>query len=425
MSKAADIAVVVLAAGKGVRMRSDRPKVLFDLAGAPMVRYVVEAALALRPTRCVVVVGHGAAEVRAALAGLPVDFALQRVQHGTGHAVRCAERTLRAHEGPVLVLYGDIPLVRTRTLADLVALHRRRKAAATLLTMFPGDPAGYGRIVRDATGAFAAILEDKDATPAQREIGEVNTGIGVFAGRRLWPALRRLRTDNAQGEQYLTDVPLRFLAEGLGVETLPAADASEVAGVNSLSDLAAAARAARDRILLDHLHAGVRIVDPGTTWIDRDVRIGAGTVVEPFTVISGGSEIGRGCVVGPFAHLRAGTRLADGAAVGNFVEVKKSVLGRGVKAKHLAYLGDAQIGEGTNVGCGTITANYDGRRKHPTTIGRDVHVGSGTVFVAPVTVGDGATTGAGAIVLSGRDVPPGATVVGVPAKVLARGEVRR
>lgn len=401
-------------------MHSDRPKVLFDLAGWPIVRHVVETARELRPARLVVVTGQGKKEVEAALSGQPLETVVQHRQLGTGHAVRQAEKHLADHDGHVLVLVGDAPLVPVETLADLLAHHGRRRAAATILTAKADDPTGYGRILRDDDGRFVAIREHRDATPEERGTDEINSGILAFRSDSLWPALRRLRRKNRQDEYYLTDVPGLLLDDGERVEAIPAGRFEDVIGINSPDQLAAAAAEIRRRIVNRHMAAGVRIVDPTSTWIDEDVRIGAGTTVFPFTVMTGDVRIGVGCEIGPFSHLRAGTRLRDGAQIGNFVEVKKTTVGEGSKAKHLSYLGDATIGAGTNVGCGTITANYDGRTKHQTIIGNGVHVGSGTVFVAPIEVGDGVRTGAGAVLLAKQNVAPGVTVVGVPAKPVAR-----
>jgi len=421
MSKRSDLAVVVLAAGKGKRMKSDLPKVVFDLNGWPLVRHVTAAAKALRPARIVVVTGHGRERVEEALAGEPVETVVQRRQLGTGHAVRCAEKALKDFTGRVLVLYGDVPLVTPKTLKALLAAHGRRRASVTLLTARADDPSGYGRILRDDEGRFAGIREEKDATAAERRVDEINTGIMVFDARRLWPALRRLKNENAQGEYYLTDVPGRAAADGGKVVAVEAHSFRDVRGVNSLAELAETAAVSRGRILAEHMAKGVRIVDPSTVYVDRGVKIGAGTTIFPFTVLTGDVRIGKGCEVGPFSHLRTGATLRDGAQIGNFVEVKKTVVGQGSKAKHLTYLGDAVIGRKTNIGCGTITANYDGRNKHRTTIGDGVHVGSGTVFVAPVKIGNRAVTGAGAVVARGRDVGAGETVVGVPARVLRKG----
>jgi bifunctional UDP-N-acetylglucosamine pyrophosphorylase/glucosamine-1-phosphate N-acetyltransferase len=422
--KTAAVAAVILAAGKGTRMRSDRPKVLFEVAGRPMAGHVLEAALGLRPKRVVVVVGHGAADVREALRKDPcfdpavVRFALQAEQRGTGHALRCALGGLRGFRGTVLVLNGDVPLVGTETLRTLVDAHRRSATSATVLTFRPADPTGYGRVVRDGRGAFLDIVEEKDADFETRTIAEVNAGLYAFDASVLSGTLRRLRARNSQHELYLTDVPRLLRRDGRGVGAVRVLDPEVVSGVNTLSELAAASTVMRRRVLEHFLAAGVEIVDPSSTFIAPACQVGAGTRIEPFTVIETGVRVGRGCSVGPFARLRTGTVLEDGAAIGNFVEIKKSRIGRGSRARHLAYIGDADIGARVNVGAGTITCNYDGKRKHATTVGDGAFLGSGTLLVAPVTVGRGAVTGAGAVVLAGRGVPAGATAVGVPARVV-------
>ena len=309
-----------------------------------------------------------------------------------------------------------------KALAPLRALldrHRRQRAAATVLSVVLPDPTGYGRILRGEDGRILSIREEKDATAEERRVDEVNVGIMAFDSEHLWSALGKLTADNAQGELYLTDVPGLLLAAGLRVASLLAGNADDVRGVNSLRELAEVGTIARHRSLEGHMKRGVRIVDPATTFIDMGVRIGAGSTIFPFTVITGDVTIGKGCEVGPFSHLRDGTRLMNGSQIGNFVEVKKSTVGEGSKAKHLTYLGDAEIGKRTNVGCGTITANYDGKAKHRTKIGNQVHVGSGTVFVAPINVGNRVVTGAGAVLLPGKDVPDGETMVGVPARPLS------
>jgi bifunctional UDP-N-acetylglucosamine pyrophosphorylase/glucosamine-1-phosphate N-acetyltransferase len=420
----AAVAVVILAAGKGTRMRSDRPKVLFEVAGRPMVNHVLEAALGLKPRRMVVVVGHGAAGVREAVRKDPAFdpgvtvFALQKDQRGTGHALRCALPALGGFRGAVLVLSGDVPLVGTATLRILADAHRRSGGAATVLTFRPADPTGYGRVVRDSRGVFLDIVEEKDADFETRTIAEVNSGLYAFDAAILAGALRRLRTQNSQGELYLTDVPRLLRRDGKTVGAVRVLEPEVVAGVNTLSELAAASSVMRRRVLESFLAAGVEVVDPASTFVAPDARIGTGTRIHPFTVIESGVRVGRRCEVGPFARLRPGAVLEDGASVGNFVEVKASRLGRGSRARHLAYLGDADVGAGVNVGAGTITCNYDGRRKHATKVGDGAFLGSGTLLVAPVTVGRRAVTGAGAVVLAGRDVPPGALAVGVPARVV-------
>jgi len=430
--KNAAVAAVILAAGKGTRMRSDRPKVLFEVAGRPMVGHVLEAALGLHPKRVVVVVGHGASDVRAALRKDPsfdpavTRFALQPEQRGTGHALRCALPALRGFRGTVLVLSGDVPLVGTETLRTLADAHRRSSSAATVLTFRPADPTGYGRVVRDGRGAFLDIVEEKDADFETRTIAEVNAGLYAFDSSVLPEALRRLRSRNAQRELYLTDVPRLLRRDGRGVGAVRVLDPEVVSGVNTLSELASAGAVMRRRVLETFLAAGVEIVDPSTTFIAPSVHVGSGTRIEPFTVIESGVRVGRRCSVGPFTRLRTGTVLEDGASVGNFVEVKASRIGRGSRARHLAYIGDADVGAGVNVGAGTITCNYDGKRKHATRVEDGAFLGSGTLLVAPVTVGRRAVTGAGAVVLAGRHVPAGAVAVGVPARIIgAKAGIRK
>lgn len=419
MAHDAPAAAVILAAGLGKRMKSSKPKVAFEICGRPMVRHVAEAALALGALRIVAVVGHGREVVEKALADVPgAAFALQAEQRGTGDAVAAAMPALADFEGTVLVLCGDVPLVRAETLRRLLAVHRANGNAATILSVVLPDGGAYGRIVRDERGGFAAIREAKDASAAERTVREINTGVYAFEASALRAALPRVGCRNAQGEYYLTDVPGILLGDGLRVEALPEGTDDEVLGVNSLAELAEAGTRMRLRILGDLMASGVIVTDPATTYVDAGVRVGPGTKILPCTVIERDVVVGAGCEVGPFAHLRPGTVLEDGAEIGNFVETKKARVGKRTKAKHLTYLGDTEIGADVNVGCGTITANYDGKRKHVTTIEDDVHIGSGTVLVAPVRVGRGATTGAGAIVTAGKDVAPGDVVVGVPARSL-------
>ena len=416
---------VLLAAGQGVRMKSDRPKVLHQVLGTPMVRLALQALREAGADPVLVVVGYQAGAVRDALAGDPVVFVEQAQQKGTGHAVLCCEKAARRVRGPLVVMYGDTPLITAATLQSLVSAHLRSRSgtggasgpAATLLTVRLADPTGYGRIVRNPRGALLGIAEEADATPEQRRGEEINPGFYCFEPASLFTALRRVKPENRKGEYYLTDVIRVLLMGGAEVRAIPARDPVEVLGVNSRRDLAAATEALRRREIDRHLDAGVTILDPAATYIERDVAIGADTVLFPFTVIRSGVRIGRHCEVGPFAQLRAGTVLEDGAEVGNFVEVKQSRLGPHTKAKHLSYLGDAQVGARVNIGAGTITANYDGTAKHATVIEDGASTGSGTVLVAPVRMGRGSRTGAGAIVPARRDVPAGATAVGVPARL--------
>jgi bifunctional UDP-N-acetylglucosamine pyrophosphorylase/glucosamine-1-phosphate N-acetyltransferase len=416
--------VVILAAGQGTRMKSALPKVLHELCGRPMLGWVIEQALSLDPARIVVVVGHGADEVRAAVEHGPaagrLEFVVQEPQNGTGHALQCAAPLVDASAGPVVVLYGDMPALAPESLAALLeAREAAGEAGMAMLTAWPTDPTGLGRIVRDEEGGFRAIVEHRDADEEQRAIGEVNLGVYAFPAGALLEYLPRLESQNAQGEYYLTDVPAMFVADGRAVGVVELEDADEGLGVNTLMQLAEARWALQVRILEEHLAAGVRIEDPATTYIDAGVTIGRGTRVLPCTVIRAGVEIGEGCEVGPFTHLRAGTVLADGAEVGNFTECKNSTLGPRTKAKHLAYLGDAELGERCNVGAGTIFANYDGLAKHRTVVGDGVFLGSGTTVVAPNTIGAGATTGANSVVTREAGIGEDEVWAGIPARRLA------
>jgi bifunctional UDP-N-acetylglucosamine pyrophosphorylase / glucosamine-1-phosphate N-acetyltransferase len=430
------LTVVVLAAGRGVRMRSGIPKVLHEAAGRPLLDRVLSAARSLPGARIVVVVGAGREAISRHLSDAgDVTLAVQEPQLGTGDAVRVA---LEAAGGSdeVLVLSGDVPLLREATLARLLEERRRARASVAFLTTTPADPTGYGRIVRDASGGFVRIVEEKDASDAERRIREVNAGVYAFDGAFVSRALPRLSKENAQGEYYLTDV-LSLREEGARAVPVQVEDASEVMGVNSRRELAAVDALLRTRAAGAAMDAGATLLRPETITLDetvafepdvvvepfaslfgatrvakgsrigqgaviRDSVLGAGVTVRPYCVIES-SRIGDGAVVGPFARLREGTELAENVHIGNFVETKKARLAKGAKANHLTYLGDVEVGERTNVGAGVITCNYDGFAKHKTTIGKDVFVGSDVQLVAPVSVGDGAIVGAGTTVT--QDVP--------------------
>ena len=418
----ADLTVVVLAAGEGKRLKGARPKVLTPLWGRPSVCWPVDAALALEPGRVVVVGGPQQDELRRALGGRPVTLVSQERPEGTGAAVLTARAALPAASGPLLVLYGDCPLVERGLLERLVAAHRSSGAMLTVLTMRLPDPHGYGRIVRDAQGAVAAIVEERDADAATAAIDEVNTGVWVLQCPQALEDLTGIGRRNAQGEVYLTDLVQLARTRGRPVAALVCDDAEQVLGFNDQADLAQVRAVLRRRLLARHMAAGVEIVDPATTYIDADVLIEPGARILPCTVIEGACRIAAGCEVGPFAHLREGTVLRAGAEVGNFTETKQTELGEGAKAKHLSYLGNCTVGARANIGAGTITANYDGRAKHATVVGERAFVGSGTVLVAPVTVEAGATTGAGAVVTRQSVVKAGETWVGVPARPLRKPE---
>jgi bifunctional UDP-N-acetylglucosamine pyrophosphorylase/glucosamine-1-phosphate N-acetyltransferase len=408
---------IILAAGHGKRMKSERAKVLHEVCGRPMILYVVDAARGAGARTLVVVVGYAADQVRACLDSDPdVLFVDQTRQLGTGDAVRACRPALADYEGPALVLVGDEPLIRPAPLADLFTRQQNDRAACLLGTAIVPDPTGFGRILRDSAGRFLRIVEERDGTLEEKAIREVNPSCYVFDLPGLWDALDRLTTSNAQGEYYLTDAPALLQSMSRKVLALPVLLPDDILGVNTRQHLAQAHAIMQARIQDHWMTEGVSIVDPRNTYIDGRAQIGSDTVIFPFTVILGATRIGSSCRVGPFTHLREGTVLDDGVEVGAFVEVARSHLEQGARARHLAYLGDAQLGPEVNIGATAVTANFNGRTKGKTTIGAGAMIGSGAILVAPVCVGKGATVGANAVVPSGRDVPDGAVVAGVPAR---------
>jgi bifunctional UDP-N-acetylglucosamine pyrophosphorylase/glucosamine-1-phosphate N-acetyltransferase len=454
--------VVVLAAGEGRRMRSARPKVLHEIGGRPLLGHAVHAAAGLGPEHLVVVAGHGRAEVgdyTARLAedlGRPVLVAIQERQLGTGDALACALSALPRLDGPVLVTAGDTPLLDTPTLAALLEQHTAHGDAVTVLTAELPDPTGYGRIIRATDGSVVAIVEQRDGTPEQLAVREVNSGVYVFDAATLAAGLPRLGTDNAQGELYLTDMVGLAHADGRRVGAVRCPDPWLVSGVNDQLQLAAARAELNARIVRGWMERGVTVVDPATTWVDVDVTLEADVVLRPgcqlhgrTTVATGAeigpdttladcrvgagatvlrthgseSEIGAGATVGPFSYLRPGTRLGTGGKIGTFVEVKNSDIGDGTKVPHLTYVGDASIGEHSNIGCSSVFVNYDGVSKSRTVVGSHVRIGSDNTLVAPITIGDGAYTGAGAVIRS--DVPPGALAVSAGDQRTIAGWVAR
>ncbi|GGV81625.1 MULTISPECIES: bifunctional UDP-N-acetylglucosamine diphosphorylase/glucosamine-1-phosphate N-acetyltransferase GlmU [Streptomyces] len=452
MSVIRPAAVVVLAAGEGTRMKSATPKVLHEICGRSLVGHVLAAARELEPENLVVVVGHAREQVTAHLNGIDpqVRTAVQEKQKGTGHAVRMGLEELGgAVDGTVVVVCGDTPLLTGETLRRLAATHAEDGNAVTVLTAEVPDATGYGRIVRDPdSGAVTAIVEHKDATEEQRAVREINSGVFAFDGRLLADALGQVRTDNSQGEEYLTDV-LGILREaGHRVGACVADDHREIAGINNRVQLAEARRILNDRLLTAAMLSGVTVVDPATTWVDVTVTFEQDVTVLPGTQLHGSTHLAEGCVVGPnsrltdtkvgagarvdnavcveavvgpqasvgpYAYLRPGTRLGLKSKVGTYVETKNARIGEGTKVPHLSYVGDATIGEYTNIGAATVFVNYDGQEKHHTTVGSHCRTGSDNMFVAPVTIGDGAYTAAGSVIT--RDVPPGSLAV-------ARGQQR-
>jgi len=421
------LAVICLAAGMGKRTKVSIPKVLLPLCGRTLASSALLAAAELKPARMVVVLHNQMEKVQASLQKeldgkfASIDYVDQGAPNGTGHAVQVGMEPLKDFVGDVIVIYGDCPLMTAATLQDLVDL--RGDAACSALTAYPDDVTGLGRILRDDNGNFVGIREHKDCSDEELLIDETNCGFYSFDSEKLRPALSRLKPNNAQGEYYLTDVIADFVSQGEVLPTAEAADIAEIMGVNSLADLSLVQSVMQERILFDHLNNGVLIVDPAATWIDHDVEIGSDTKILPGTVIGTGCKVGSGCEIGPFAHLRGGTVLEDGAMLGNFVEAKNAHLHQGAKAKHLTYLGDATVGEQANIGCGTITANYDGEKKHRTNIGARTFIGSGTVLCAPVDVDDEAMTAAGSVVRPGSHIKARELWLGVPARYLRQREL--
>jgi bifunctional UDP-N-acetylglucosamine pyrophosphorylase / glucosamine-1-phosphate N-acetyltransferase len=452
------LAAVVLCAGKGTRMKSEKAKVLHPILGKPLCAYPLKRALELGASPLVPVVGHQATEVeksiRAHFPAAALRFALQKEQRGTADAVRSAEGALKEFSGRVLILYGDVPLLRRETLEALIAAHEAGKGPLSLVATTLEDPTGYGRVIREG-GKVTRIVEHKDCTPEQRAVRECNAGIYLVESSFLWRALAEIRPQNAQGEYYLTD--LVEMAARHGPVASIDVDATETAGVNDRVELSARARVMQQRINERHMRAGVSMQDPATTFIDEDVTIGSDTELGPLVSLQAGTVVGRNvtigqgsvltashvadgtaikpysvfeeakvgerCIIGPFSRLRPGTELSEEVHLGNFVETKKAVIGKGSKANHLAYLGDAKIGAKVNVGAGTITCNYDGVNKHLTELGDGVFIGSDTQLVAPVSVGDGAYVGAGTTVT--KNVPAGSLAVSRSPQVNKEGWVAR
>ncbi|HMK37087.1 MAG TPA: bifunctional UDP-N-acetylglucosamine diphosphorylase/glucosamine-1-phosphate N-acetyltransferase GlmU [Desulfomonilaceae bacterium] len=431
-------AAIILAAGKGTRMKSCLCKVLHPVAGRPMLSYVIDTVRACDLEKIVLVVGHQAQDVMNHYTGSGVEFAVQEPQLGTGHAVAAAREQLRSSSGDILILCGDIPLIRPETLRDFMGFHRHNESALTVMTTNVENPCGYGRILRNEHGHIVGIAEEKDATQTQREVHEINTGIYIAKSDLLFSLLSQIRNDNAQGEYYLTDIITAAVQQSVPVHCFVLQNCLEGLGINTRGELAFASAAIWQKTRMDLMESGVTLLDPGTVYVDSGVEIGPDSIVHPVVSISGNTTVGRECIiesgvyiinsrigdgvqilqgsrlneaivedgttVGPMAHLRPGTIIGKHARVGNFVEIKKSVVGDGSKASHLTYLGDSTIGKHVNIGCGTITCNYDGVKKHPTVIGDHCFVGSDVQFIAPVEVGEGSLIGAGSTIT--KDVPP-------------------
>lgn len=437
---------LILAAGKGTRMKSDLPKVIHKVCGVPMVKKIAEICNKIGSENNILILGHKKEEIINVLE--EVDYVVQGEQLGTGHAVMQAHDKLKDHKGTVMVLCGDTPLLKEETLENLYKEHKKSGAVTTILTSIYENPFGYGRIVKDGDDVLA-IVEEKDATEEQRKIKEVNAGVYCFESKELLDALSKITNDNKNGEYYLTDVIGINVSQGKKVKTFILEDKNEILGINSKVELEKANRIMRERINQYHMENGVIILDSNNTYIEETVKIGKDTVVYPGVVLQGATEIGENCeligntriincklednikvessvledsiveskvTIGPFAHLRPKSHLKEEVHIGNFVEIKKSTLEKGVKAGHLTYLGDATVGEHTNIGAGTITCNYDGKNKFKTEIGKNAFIGSDTMLVAPVTIGDNSLVGAGSVIT--KEVPENALAVSRSKQVI-------
>ncbi len=411
------IAALILAAGRGERMNSDLPKVLHRAAGSPLIEHVIESVHGVGARRIGVVVGAQSGPLRSFLDG--AEVVVQKKRLGTGHAVMQARKKFVHFKGDLLVLPADAPCIRTETLRELIREHRAHSVSASVLTARVEDPTGYGRILRRGN-RVVGIREELDATEFERQISEVNSGIYLFDTGKLFKQLAEVSRNPKKKEYYLTDVIEAFVRSGEPVRAHRIDDQREILGVNTRRELTVANQILNERELERHSKAGVTILEPSQTFIAKGVRIGRDTIVHPFTWIERGVVVGSKCVIGPFAKIRSGSKIGDEVVIGSFVEVVRSKIGAKTFVKHLSYLGDAEIGKKVNIGAGTITANFDGRRKHKTVVRDGALLGCDTILVAPVTVGRRAKTGAGAVVCARQPIPAGKTAVGIPAKVIKK-----
>jgi bifunctional UDP-N-acetylglucosamine pyrophosphorylase/glucosamine-1-phosphate N-acetyltransferase len=395
----AETVAIILAAGVSKRMNTQLAKVLHEVCGRPMLAYVLDACREVGITRIYVVVGFSAEQVKEQFGGADdIVWVEQTEQLGTGHAVLCCKEHLKDFNGQMLVLCGDGPMIRAQTLNVLIDKHQSAQSAATLATAVLDDPSGYGRIIRDSYGNMQGIVEDSDCTPEQLAIKEINPSNYLFNNKILFEALENVKPDNVKKEYYLTDAVSGMITTGHRVVAITAVSPDEAVGINSRAQLSAASKIMQRRIQRQLMESGVTIVDPDTTWIDARAQLGQDTVIEPFTYIHGQVNIGQGCRVGPFAHLRDGTVLKNDVVLGVYTEVKNSILGDGVRARHHSYIGDAIIGRNVNIGAGSITANFDGEKVNRTTVGDNCYIGSGAVLIAPLELKDGSNIGAGTVV---------------------------
>ena len=416
-----DPIAIILAAGRGARMRSETPKVLHKILGKPMIDYVLDSLRLAGISDTVLVAGYGSSLLKDTVK--TARIVVQKELLGSGDAVLCAKKILKNYSGNVLVVCGDTPLIRPETLKNLVAKHKASGSGVTILTARLNDPTGYGRIVRNDAGSVAAIIEQEKASLYEEVINEINVGTYCFKASDLFDALQAVKPNNKKKEIFLTDTVSILKARGKKIESFLTEDPDEAIGINTRIDLASATALMKDRTAKELMLSGVTIQDPSSTVISPGVKIGRDTVIYSNTVIESDVEIGTRCSIGPFARIRPHVYIGDNVEVGNFVELNRTRVGNGTKIKHHTYLGDATLGRNVNVGAGTITANYDGKNKNRTVIGDSAFLGVGAVLIAPVTVGSRAVVGAGAVVAKNHDVPAGVTVVGVPARIYKRRKV--
>ena len=408
---------IILAAGRGTRMKSDLPKVLHKVAGKPLIEHVLQVVKSIGSLKTYVVVGYQSELIQRTLTQ-DVTFVRQEKLLGTADAVLQVLPLLRGFKGNILLLCGDTPLLQKQVIQSLIRRHTQTKAAATVLTAAVDDPTGYGRIIRDNNNRISAIREHRDASQEEQAISEINSGVYCFQAEVLLKTLGGIKVNRQKKEFYLTDIVSLLLQSGRRVETFKTSDQGVALGINTRQELVQAECILRQRILDHWMSQGVTITDPKTTYIEADVKIGNDTIIHPMTVIHSDVQIGRRCSIGPFARIRPGSRIADGAEIGNFTEVSRTKIGKNSLMKHFSFLGDAVLGESVNIGAGTVTANFDGKNKNKTTIGRNAFVGSDSILIAPVQVGAQAVVGAGSVVTKGTNIPSKALAVGVPARII-------
>jgi len=421
-----ELRTIILAAGKGTRMKSDRPKVLHPVCGKKILEYVLDAAKEIGSSKVYVVVGHKKQQIQDFLRQKNQVYpVVQKRMAGTADAIKSAKATFSRFTGNVLILSGDAILLKKQTLKNLIHTHVNKDADCTFLTSVIHEPYGYGRIIRSQGGKAVAIREEKDAVGYEKSIAEINVGVYCFKSPVLFKMIDSIKLNPVKKEYYLTDMIALLAEKKMRIETCEVEDSSEGFGINTRVDLTKAEKVMRQRILQDLMLSGVTVVDPQTTYIHHDVKIGRDTVVHPFTVIEGNVRIGSQCSIGPFAHLRPGTKVRDKACLGNFVEVSRTFFGKESIMKHFGFLGDAHVGTNVNIGAGTVTANYDGKNKNKTQIADHAFIGSDSILVAPLKIGKRAVTGAGCVVPGGRNVAMGKVVAGVPAKEIKRSRTHK